>query len=98
MRRAARVDGPHTAIVKALRRAGCQVLDLRSVGLGSPDLLVRAARDVLAGRWPAYVLMEVKTARGKLRPEQQAFIARWPETVVVRSVEDALRAIGAVKC
>lgn len=100
-RYAAKVDGPHTAIVQALRRVGCQVLDLSRVGHGCPDLLVRCGQFVhVSGpgarghTWMKAVLMEVKTPRGRVQAEQIAFQARWPETVIVRSVEEALRAIG----
>lgn len=48
MRRAARVDSNHAAIVAALRAAGCSVQSLASVGGGVPDLLVgRAGRNYL---------------------------------------------------
>lgn len=99
MRYAAKVDGPHAAIVKALRKCGCQVLDLSKVGKGCPDLLVRLGcyvncSDGIGTRSGKYVLLEVKTARGQLRTAQKAFQAQWPETLVVRSVEEALMAIG----
>jgi hypothetical protein len=42
VRRAAKVDANHGEIVKALRSAGCGVLDLSAVGNGCPDLLVHA--------------------------------------------------------
>lgn len=94
MRRAARVDGPHAEIVTALRKCGCQVLDLSRVGGGCPDLLVRVGSliNVSTGgqRWGKYVLLEIKTARGVVRAAQKNFHALWPETVVVRSVSDAL--------
>jgi hypothetical protein len=47
MRRAAKVDANHADIVKALRAAGCGVLDLSKVGNGCPDLLVHAGVTVL---------------------------------------------------
>ena len=43
MRFAARVDGNQTAIVAALRKAGCNVLSLAAIGRGCPDLLVHRA-------------------------------------------------------
>ena len=39
MRRAARTDENHTAIVQALLDAGCSVQSLAAVGCGCPDLL-----------------------------------------------------------
>ena len=87
MRLKARTDGTHKDIVKALRKVGCKVLDLSRVGGGCPDLLVRRRNGEPA-------LMEVKTARGGLTPDQQRFIADWPETIVARSVDEALAAVG----
>jgi hypothetical protein len=40
MRRIARVDGNHEAIVSCFRAAGCSVQSLAQVGDGCPDLLV----------------------------------------------------------
>ena len=93
MRRAARVDSTHAAIVQALRKVGCQVKDTSRVGQGFPDLIVRARKGDI---WqsPRILLMEVKSARGKLNAEQKEFIASWPETLVVRSVSEALAAVG----
>lgn len=90
MRTAARVDGNHTAIVAALRQAGCSVLDLRSLGHGTPDLLVGfRGRDRL---------LEVKTARGRVLEAQKGFAASWQgrPVAVVRSVDQAFEAIGIV--
>lgn len=101
MRRAARTDGIHAAIVQALRKVGCQVLDLSRVGQGCPDLLVRCGRflDVSGPRatgtaWPKVVLMELKLPRGRLTEPQEDFLSQWPETVIVRSVSEALAAVG----
>ena len=83
-----RVDGPHGAIVKALRQCGCAVVDLSSQGHGVPDLMV--------GRKGQTVLLEVKTARGQLRQSQKDFAATWTgcPVLVVRSVDDAIKLIG----
>jgi len=75
VRRAARTDATHAAIVDAFERMGCTVLDLSRVGNGCPDLLVAAA-----GRM---VLIEVKdggktASRRKLTPAQVRFTASWP--------------------
>lgn len=85
MRRAAKVDATQAAIVKALRRAGCQVQTLAAIGKGVPDLLV--------GRAMRLWLLECKTGNGDLTPAQRAWHALWP-VHVVRSPEDALRAVG----
>lgn len=94
---ARRVDGPHQAIVKALRKVGCQVFDTSRVGHGFPDLVVRAGtfRCVSGGpSYGKYLLLEVKTARGRLTPEQKEFRRTWPEVAVVRSVAEALTLVG----
>lgn len=90
MRRAARVDANHAAIVAALRRIGCEVLDLSAVGAGCPDLLV-----LHRGKLQ---LIEVKdgakrpSAR-RLTADQVRFALHWP-VKVVRSVEDAIGALS----
>jgi hypothetical protein len=95
-------DANEAQIVAALRRCGAQVLRLGSPD--APDLLVRCGAfqcitDSYQGQhgrvWGKYVLMEVKAAKGKLKPGQTDFHRLWPETVIVRSVADALAAIGA---
>lgn len=91
MRTRARVDGNHRAIVKALRRVGCNVLDLSRVGAGCPDLLVSCRR---RGHLPSLLLMEVKTARGRLTADQQNFEAQGWAVFVVRSVDEALKIVG----
>ena len=86
--RACRVDANHRAIVEALEKVGCLVLDLSRIGHGCPDLLVR--------RGASWWLVEVKVTSGKLRPAQVAFAQRWTEAVfVVRSVDDALKLVLA---
>ena len=76
-RYARRVDDNHSAIVKALRAAGCSVQSLASIGRGCPDLLVGYAGRTL--------LVEVKAEAGprgglahRLRNEdQERWAARW---------------------
>lgn len=97
MRRAAKVDANHAAIVAALRDAGCGVLDLSAVGKGCPDLLVHP---------PTFpecrmaVLMEIKdgaksASRRKLTPAQVKFHAEWKGWIhTVTSVDEALKAVG----
>ena len=97
---AKRVDGTHAAIVKALRKVGCQVKDCSRVGQGFPDLVVRAPLYYYGmaternARVVRILLMEVKRPKGKLTPDQETFIVAWPETVIVRSVSEALAAVG----
>jgi hypothetical protein len=78
-----RLDENHAAIRAALEREGATVV---------PD----GPLDLLVGFRGANYLLEVKTAKGKLRASQEAFVRRWKGQVhVVRTVEDALAAIGA---
>ena len=86
MRRAARTDANHAAIVRELRQCGLAVLDLSRVGQGCPDLLVASRRSDLQ------VLVEVKTAKGKLTPDELEFFEDWPGPlrIVARCAEDVL--------
>ena len=101
MRRAAKVDGPHAAIVKALRQCGYQVLDPSRVGDGCPDLLVRLGPERREHRERCRrmeaIFVEAKSARGQLREKQQAFRALWPETVTVLNVDETLAVVGMMK-
>lgn len=95
MRRAAKVDANQAEIVKALRQAGCGVLDLSAVGKGCPDLLVHP---------PTYpdcrfvALMEIKNKKGrgdKLTPAQVKFHEGWKGWIYrVTSVQEALDCMG----
>lgn len=72
----------------ALRSVGASVFSTATIGKGFPDLVV--------GFRGVTYLMEVKAPTGKLRPAQTAFLLKWRgRAVVVHSVEEALRAIGA---
>ncbi len=92
MRKFARLDDNHEAIVSALRAACCTVQSLATIGKGCPDLLV--ARN---GRmW----LMEVKdgakfACQQRLTPDEITWHARWKAPVnVVKTVQEALAVIG----
>jgi hypothetical protein len=89
MRLKGRVDLTQRDIVLALRKAGAKVLILSNVGNGCADLAVG-----FRGR---LLLMEVKSPKGRLTPDELFFYDNWLEyMVVVYSVEDALKAIGAI--
>ena len=95
-----KVDKGHPEIVDALRAVGATVQSLAAVGVGCPDLLVGYAGRV--------VLMEVKSPKGpdggcsedgqKLQPSQVKWAKWWkgPAPLVVRSVDDALAALGVM--
>lgn len=90
--RAARIDANQTQIVKALRKAGCTVQHLHSVGKGCPDLLV--------GRAGVNYLLELKDgakspSEQKLTPDQVIWHSEWGGSVaVVNSEEAALKEVG----
>ena len=87
---AAKVDTNQPEIVASLREAGASVQHLHMVGHGCPDILV-CFRGVL-------FLMEIKYGHGKLTIDEQIWHAAWCGSVaIVRSVDDALIAIGAVE-
>lgn len=87
---AANVDANQSDIVKALRAVGASVEHIHREGRGVPDLLVGWRR--------RNHVLEVKTAKGELNELQVEWHASWRGTVaVVRSPEDALRAIGALR-
>lgn len=95
MRRAARTDATHTAIVEALRKSGATVHSLAAVGRGMPDLLVGHAGQTL--------LLEVKNgalspSRRQLTPDQQDFMRTWTggPVAVVDGVEAALRVLASL--
>lgn len=91
MRRAAKVDGNHGDVVKALRDVGVAVKSLASVGGGMPDLL--------CGLRGINVLLEVKDgskppSERRLTAAEAEFIATWPGPVyVVTSPEEAVRVV-----
>lgn len=90
-----RVDANQSAIVGALRDVGASVQHLHEVGSGCPDLLV--------GFRGINVLLECKD--GKKAPSAQALTRHergwhlhWNgQVAVVRSVDDALKAIGVLE-
>lgn len=87
MRRAARLDANHHAIVRALVAHGVTVQPLTAVGDGCPD-----AACWFRGKW---TLLEFKAPKGKLTPAQVKWRARFQNaSTVVRSEAEALSAVG----
>ncbi len=91
-----RVDNNHSAIVQALRQVGCVVLDVHAL----PGLL-----DLVVGFRSALYILEIKDgakpahARRLTEAEQETIrllASVGVEAVVVTSVEEALRSIGAI--
>lgn len=92
VRRACKKDSNHDEVADAFRRLGWLWVDCYQFGQfvpGFPDGL--AARD---GR---VLWVEVKTAKGRLTPDEVMFRARLGrdgEYVVVRSVDDVLELVN----
>ena len=89
MRKHGRVDNNQVEIVQALRDAGATVLSMASLGNGAPDIAV--------GLFGHTYFLEIKGRNGKLTPDEIAWHAQWRGHVrMVRSVDEALAAIGAI--
>lgn len=85
-----RVDRNQPEIVMALRKMGARVAELHVVGKGIPDICV--------GFRGANYLLEIKTEKGKLTDDQWAWHELWTgQVAIVKTVDEALRAIGAIK-
>lgn len=77
-----RLDANHVAIREGLRAVGATVNE-------------KGPLDLLVGFRGTNYLLEVKTAKGKLRASQSAFLEAWRgHAVVVRTLDEALAAIG----
>lgn len=88
MRLANRRDANHGTISRTFEQLGWVVEDTSRQGNGFPDIAI--AKVTAQGKVTA--LVEIKISKGKLRPKQEAFRARWPGKVYVcRTVEDVLR-------
>lgn len=84
----AKTDRNQSAIVQALREAGCSVVSLHQLGHGIPDLLVATPSGET-------LLVEVKSAKGSLTPDQVHWISRWQGRVeVIRDPDDIARLLG----
>ena len=90
--RAAKIDANQNEIVEALRKSGCTVQVLSSVGKGCPDILV--------GRCGHNYLLEIKDGNKpksaqKLTSDQIDWHSKWNGSVyVVNSIELAFTAVG----
>lgn len=85
---AAKRDANESEIITALKAVGATVVQISAAGC--PDLLI--------GYRGATYLCETKARKGKLTPAQIAWHEGWDgnRVIVVRSVQDALIAIGAI--
>ena len=98
IRRKARRDDNHAAVVNALRMVGCNVQDLASVGNGCPDILlgIPTTREL--------AFMEIKDgdkspSRRALTPDQVEWHQEWDgyPVHIVESVSEALAIVAAIK-
>lgn len=84
-RRAAKRDISEKSIIEALQAAGCTVVQISKRGVA----------DLLVGYHGQNYLMEVKTGKAKLTMAENIFHLDWQgQVTIVRSVEEALQAIG----
>jgi hypothetical protein len=95
MRRAANIDSNQPQVVEALRGVGATVQHLHAVGRGCPDLLVgyRGRNHLLELKDGAAV-----PSKQRLTDDEERWHSTWRGRVVtVRTVDEALSAIGAVQ-
>lgn len=77
-----RLDANHRTIRDGLRQVGATVNE-------------KGPLDLLVGFRGRNFLLEVKTARGRIRTTQKAFLSVWQgQACVVRTLNEALIAIG----
>lgn len=98
--RAAKIDANQNEIVSALRKIGCTVQILSSVGKGCPDILVGIPFNRAGG---LNLLMEIKDgskppSAQKLTPDQVDWHQKWKGNVVVaRDIEEAVALVNEYK-
>lgn len=94
---AKRTDSSQRDIVRELTVCGLLVVDLHTVGRGCPDILVVGHRRQ-TGQTEA-LLVEIKTAKGKLTPAEIEFHDSFPPDgplIIARTAEDVLAWFGLV--
>ena len=91
MKRHAKPDANHSAIVQWYRDLGCSVADTHAAGLGVPDLFV--------GCVGLCDPVEVKTEEGRLLLSQETFIKTWRGTPVriVRTQTDVIDHVTEIR-
>lgn len=108
MRRAARTDTNHAAVVADLRALGWSVLDTSGAGDGFPDIVVG-----IGGRLPMFApaqnargvvcdgevyMVEIKAPKGKLRPAQQELAWTWRGNyIIAETAEDVVEGVAAIR-
>jgi Holliday junction resolvase len=95
VRRDARTDANQDEIVEALRGVGVSVFVTSMIGSGFPD--------IVAGYRGINYLIEIKDgskppSKRRLTPDEQKFHDLWRGVViVVKGIDEALRAVGAIE-
>lgn len=85
---AKRSDTNQPEIVAALRQVGASVQPIYRLGRGVPDLL--------CGFRGRNFLLEVKYKGGALTPDEALWLDSWRgQAAIVRTIDEALQAIGA---
>lgn len=86
-RRAAKIDANHVELTEAMRKCGYLVRSTAAVGRGFVD--------AIAFRHDRVYLVEFKGEKGRLTPDQEAFIAEgWP-VHIVKNIDDVLTLASA---
>ena len=81
-----KVDANQKEIVDSLRKVGCSVQSLHTIGKGCPDLLV--------GYRGENTLLEVKVGNAQLTPDEEDWQNQWRGGVTtVTSSEEAIRIV-----
>jgi len=94
-RYAAKVDANQAEIVEAVRKIGVSVLLLHTVGKGCPDNLWGIDID---SEFSVNILVEIKTEKGKLTPDEEIFFDTWRGQVcIIRSVEEAVELVNQIR-
>lgn len=86
-----RRDANHGEITEAFEALGCTVHDTHEVGGGFPDIVV--------GLVGVNVLVEIKTANGKLEGSQIGFIERWRgcKPYIVQTHADVIALVAFIR-
>lgn len=89
MRYIAKVDSNQREIVEALRAMGASVYLTHQVGSGFPDIVV--------GYRGMTILLEIKSEKGKMKPDEVEFFQKWKGCAfVVYSAEEAIMVVQNV--
>lgn len=87
-------DANHADVTRWYEELYCRVQDTHGVGGGFGDLVVK----IPTRRGGVVAIVEVKTADGTLRPNQERFIAEWGAVVqVVQTREDVFAHVERIR-